>query len=299
VDSFFLLTVLLGEVVLVNSIKELLHRVRPTFNPIAETLGPSFPSGHSATAAAFYAAVALVLARRRSPRARSLLAGAAVAVAIGVAASRVLLGVHWLSDVVAGLAFGWGWFAVCAVAFGGRFLNFGGPAEKATRVAERAEAARRRRARRPAARSSHVVEPAPASAQDAAPTAETREHDEPMGQGLVVLEEVELLLRDWPPPLVDELRGVAGDLVRRRLQMLGPEAEPRLAGEGGIEETVHLRVVEQRMGIQVRRPDREPRVVDDPDLRVDVDDVANFPRGVDGAREKRSASSSAWINAAI
>ena len=298
-DSFFLLTVLLGEVVLVNSIKELLHRVRPTFNPIAETLGPSFPSGHSATAAAFYAAVALVLARRRSPRARSLLAGAAVAVAIGVAASRVLLGVHWLSDVVAGLAFGWGWFAVCAVAFGGRFLNFGGPAEKATRVAERAEAARRRRARRPAARSSHVVEPAPASAQDAAPTAETREHDEPMGQGLVVLEEVELLLRDWPPPLVDELRGVAGDLVRRRLQMLGPEAEPRLAGEGGIEETVHLRVVEQRMGIQVRRPDREPRVVDDPDLRVDVDDVANFPRGVDGAREKRSASSSAWINAAI
>jgi undecaprenyl-diphosphatase len=136
----FLLTVVLGEVVLVNSIKELLHRVRPTFNPIAETLGPSFPSGHSATAAAFYAAVALVLARRRSPRTRSLLAGAAVAVAIGVAASRVLLGVHWLSDVVAGLAFGWGWFAVCAIAFGGRFLNFGRPAEKATRVAERAEA---------------------------------------------------------------------------------------------------------------------------------------------------------------
>ena len=137
---FFLITVVLGEVVLVNSIKDLLHRVRPTFNPIAETLGPSFPSGHSATAAAFYAAVALVLARRRSPRARSLLAGAAVAVAIGVAASRVLLGVHWLSDVVAGLAFGWGWFAVCAIAFGGRFLSFGKPAEKATRVAERAEA---------------------------------------------------------------------------------------------------------------------------------------------------------------
>jgi undecaprenyl-diphosphatase len=137
---FFLLTVVLGEVVLVNSIKDLLHRVRPTFNPIAETLGPSFPSGHSATAAAFYAAVALVVARRRSPRVRSLLAGAAVAVAIGVAASRVLLGVHWLSDVVAGLAFGWGWFAICAIAFGGRFLAFGGAAEKATRVAESVEA---------------------------------------------------------------------------------------------------------------------------------------------------------------
>jgi undecaprenyl-diphosphatase len=136
----FLLTVLVGEVVLVNAVKELLHRVRPTFNPIAETLGPSFPSGHSATAAALYAAVALVLSRRRSPRTRSLLAGGAVAVAVGVAASRVLLGVHWLSDVVAGLAFGWGWFALCAIAFGGRFLSFGQPAKKAARVAERAEA---------------------------------------------------------------------------------------------------------------------------------------------------------------
>ena len=136
----FVLTVLVGEVVLVNAIKDLLHRVRPTFNPIAETLGPSFPSGHSATAAAFYAALALVLARRRSPRTRSLLAGAAAAIAVGVAASRVLLGVHWLSDVVAGLAFGWGWFALCAIAFGGRFLTFGQPAERAARVAERAEA---------------------------------------------------------------------------------------------------------------------------------------------------------------
>ena len=133
----FLVTVVVGEVVLVNTVKQLLDRVRPTFNPITETLGPSFPSGHSATAAALYAAVALVLARRRSPRTRALLAGGAATVAVGVACSRVLLGVHWLSDVVAGLAFGWAWFAVCAIAFGGRFLHFGAPVEKAARVAER------------------------------------------------------------------------------------------------------------------------------------------------------------------
>ena len=132
----FLITVVVGEVVLVNTVKELLHRVRPTFNPIAETLGPSFPSGHSATAAALYAAVALVLARRRSPRTRALLAGCAVAIAVGVACSRVMLGVHWLSDVIAGLAFGWAWFAICAIAFGGRFLHFGAPVEQAARVAE-------------------------------------------------------------------------------------------------------------------------------------------------------------------
>ena len=42
--------------------------------------------------------------------------------AVVVAASRALLGVHWLTDVIAGLALGWGWFLLCALAFGGREL---------------------------------------------------------------------------------------------------------------------------------------------------------------------------------
>ena len=132
----FLLTAVAGEIVLINTIKGILDRVRPEFNPIAETLGPSFPSGHSGLAAAFYAAAALVLARRRSPRTRALLAGGAVAIAVGVACSRVLLGVHWMSDVIAGLAFGWTWFGICAIAFGGRFLVLGAPVEKAAEIAE-------------------------------------------------------------------------------------------------------------------------------------------------------------------
>ena len=43
----------------------------------------------------------------------------------------MLLDVHWLSDVVAGLALGWAWFAACAIAFGGRLLRFGATAEEA------------------------------------------------------------------------------------------------------------------------------------------------------------------------
>ena len=64
---------------------------------------------------------------------RALLAGGAAGIAVGVASSRVMLDVHWLSDVIAGLAFGWAWFSICAVAFGGRFLNFGAPVKKASR----------------------------------------------------------------------------------------------------------------------------------------------------------------------
>jgi membrane-associated phospholipid phosphatase len=121
----FLLTVTLGNFLITTALKDLIGRARPAFNPFAATLGPSFPSGHSTAAAAFYAAAALLLVRRRPRRARALAAGIAVGVAVAVAGSRVLLDDHWLSDVIAGLALGWAWFAGCAIAFGGRMLEFG------------------------------------------------------------------------------------------------------------------------------------------------------------------------------
>jgi len=121
----FMLVVIAGTGLLTTTVKELADRARPAFDPIAETLGPSFPSGHSSWSAAFLAAAALILSRNRTPNQRAVLAGAAAALAVSVAATRVLLGVHWLSDVIAGLALGWAWFAVCAIAFGGRVLRFG------------------------------------------------------------------------------------------------------------------------------------------------------------------------------
>jgi membrane-associated phospholipid phosphatase len=133
----FIVAVIGGEEILTATVKQLADRLRPTFNPAAATLGPSFPSGHSATAAAFYATAALLLGRWRGRPARAALIGLAVGIAVAVAASRVLLDVHWLSDVIAGLALGWGWFAVCAIAFGGRILRFGAAAETAARVARR------------------------------------------------------------------------------------------------------------------------------------------------------------------
>jgi undecaprenyl-diphosphatase len=132
----FLLVVIGGQVLLTNGVKQVLDRVRPDFNPLAETLGPSFPSGHSAIAAAFFGAVALLVCRGRGPSERAVIVGVAAALAAGVACSRVMLGVHWFSDVVAGVLFGWAWFSACSIAFGGRLLRFGAPAEKAAEVAE-------------------------------------------------------------------------------------------------------------------------------------------------------------------
>jgi len=136
----FIVAVVGGEEILTTTVKQITNRVRPTFNHAAATLGPSFPSGHSATAAAFYATAALLLARWRGRRTRAALAGLAAGVAVAVAARRVLLDVHWLTDVIAGLALGWAWFAICGIAFGGRILRFGAAAEQVARSADASEA---------------------------------------------------------------------------------------------------------------------------------------------------------------
>lgn len=129
----FLLAVIVGDKLLTEAVKQLVDRARPALEPVAATLGPSFPSGHTSTAAASWAAFALVASRWWGRRAWPALAGLAVGIAVAVALSRVFLDVHWLTDVLGGLALGWAWFAACAIAFGGRLLRFGATAEAAGR----------------------------------------------------------------------------------------------------------------------------------------------------------------------
>ncbi len=105
-----------GAIVLSQGLKHLVDRARPVFDvPVAEALGPSFPSGHALGSTVFWTSCAVLLVPRvRRPR---LLLAGAVLVAVLVSASRVLLGVHYLSDVTGGLLLGLGWVAVCTAVF--------------------------------------------------------------------------------------------------------------------------------------------------------------------------------------
>jgi undecaprenyl-diphosphatase len=134
----FTLLVVVGQNLIANGVKLLVQRPRPPVPHLADATGFSFPSGHSAAAAATWAAVALVLGRGRPWRVKALLAAAVAAVVAAVATSRVLLGVHWVTDVVGGVALGFGWFVVCSIAFGGALLHFAAPAERVEAEEERA-----------------------------------------------------------------------------------------------------------------------------------------------------------------
>lgn len=127
----FVLIVVLGQMMISNTIKVVIDRARPELRPRADFTGTSFPSGHTTAATATYLAVALVLAIGSSPRARAGLTGAALAIGVAVGCTRVLLGVHFFSDALAGLAIALSWFGLCAVAFGGRLLSFGTPMQVA------------------------------------------------------------------------------------------------------------------------------------------------------------------------
>lgn len=83
-------------------------RVRPDLEPhLVVVKTSSFPSGHAASSMIFFLALALVLGRGKPWHAAGVAAAILLSLLIGL--SRVMLGVHWPSDVIGGWAFGMLW----------------------------------------------------------------------------------------------------------------------------------------------------------------------------------------------
>ena len=104
VDEAVLLVIVAVGIEVVNALLKLLfHRPRPEL-AFLDLDTYSMPSGHAAGATAIYAVLAFLVARRRSNRVRVLCGAVAVLLAVAVGFSRLYLGAHYLSDVLAGRA---------------------------------------------------------------------------------------------------------------------------------------------------------------------------------------------------
>lgn len=117
-DLLLLVLAVPGGGLLNLAIKQLVHRQRPLFDdPILTLTSYSFPSGHAMGSTVLYGVLAALLVREiRGARARTAAIAAAVLVIAAICFSRVYLGVHYLSDVIAGSLEGAVWLGSCLLA---------------------------------------------------------------------------------------------------------------------------------------------------------------------------------------
>jgi len=107
-----------GGLLISQGLKRIFERERPDMAYRAvEAVNASFPSGHAMLSAVVFLTLGVLAARFADKRRVKVLAvGAAVLVSLLVGMSRVYLGVHWASDVLAGWCVGAAWAMACWLA---------------------------------------------------------------------------------------------------------------------------------------------------------------------------------------
>ena len=110
-SALLLVVGLAGGVALSEGLKALFERARPpaAFQAV-ETLNASFPSGHALLSTVFYLTLGVMLTRAfPKRRLKAFVLGAAIVIALLIGLTRVYLGAHWASDVMAGWCAGAAW----------------------------------------------------------------------------------------------------------------------------------------------------------------------------------------------
>jgi len=88
-----------------TGLKEIFERVRPDLWARPPVSGDSFPSGHALQGTAVYGTLTVLLSRAY-PRRGALVAVVGTCLILAIVASRAVLGVHWPTDLIAGMAIG-------------------------------------------------------------------------------------------------------------------------------------------------------------------------------------------------
>jgi undecaprenyl-diphosphatase len=108
----------LGAAILVPALKLAVGRLRPVVaDPIAHGTGNSFPSGHALGSSICYGALLLVFLPALPRRARRPVVWAVGILVAAIGVTRILLGVHYLSDVVGAWCLGVAWLGLTAYTF--------------------------------------------------------------------------------------------------------------------------------------------------------------------------------------
>ena len=118
-SATLLLFATLGGLILNNLLKAGFDRPRPqVFQWGTHVLTSSFPSGHAMSATVVYSTIAFLAARLEAQRLmRWVVIAIATVLIILICSSRVYLGVHYPSDILAGVLVGFGWAGFCMVSF--------------------------------------------------------------------------------------------------------------------------------------------------------------------------------------
>jgi undecaprenyl-diphosphatase len=114
-QGLVLLVGVVGAVIIQNVDKAIVGRPRPPVTRLEHVSSTSFPSGHATESTAFFVLILLAVSCGSGSRALKLAAMlATVVIVAGVGLSRVYLGVHYPTDVAAGILLGGAWSAACA-----------------------------------------------------------------------------------------------------------------------------------------------------------------------------------------